>query len=100
MSILCVKYWGLADPQAINNLHALLCRLKPSIVFLAATEQTSYEMSHIKNKFGEFDGVYTDCHGQASGLTLLWKKHIVVSLLPHSSHHIDIQIDDGLGPSP
>jgi len=94
MSIFCLNCRGLGDPRAVKELRVALRRYSPTLIFLSETKRSMTEMSVIKNKLGDYDGIFVDCRGRAGGLALLWDKANSITLLSYSMHHIDIRVEE------
>ena len=92
MSVLCLNRRGLSATQTVADLHRLLRRLAPKVVFLSETKKSRSEMEGILPKLGDFFGIFVDARGQAGGLALPWDKLVTVDLLSCLLHHIDVSI--------
>jgi len=70
MSILCLNYQGLGDPQAVSNLRGFLQRMSPKLVFLSENNRSKQEMEVVIPQLGDFIGVFVDARGRIGGLAL------------------------------
>ncbi|KAJ8429008.1 hypothetical protein Cgig2_012706 [Carnegiea gigantea] len=78
-------------PQAIKNLRRIIGGRRPNLVFLSNTKLTSTEIRvFLGEQWMILLGLFVDCIGRSSGLTMLWKKQLSVTFLSCSFHHIDI----------
>lgn len=74
MSIICLNCRGLGDIRVVKDLRNFLRRVKFNIVFVAETKLSGKEMVGIKNKLGNYFGVYVDSRGRVGGFVMLWDK--------------------------
>ncbi|KAJ8434317.1 hypothetical protein Cgig2_009942 [Carnegiea gigantea] len=81
---------GLGKAQAVKDLHSLLKRLRPSLVFLRETKLSSAEMLGVINNFGAFTGVAVDSRERSGPLAMLWKIDLNVMFLSSAFNHIDV----------
>lgn len=97
MSCLGLNCRGLGNPSVVAGLRNLFRKDAPSMIFLSETKLSSSEFGRIKHKLGDFHALAVDSRGQSGGLALLWKKDFDVTLRSMSTHHIDVEIQGGIG---
>lgn len=61
---------------------------------------SSIEFAKIKKKIGDFSAIVVATVVRSRGLALLWKNEIIVHLRPMFVHHIDVEINEGIGNNP
>jgi len=81
MSIFCLNCRGLGDPQVVNDLSLVVSRYSLNLVFLSESKKTATSMDLVKNRLGNYNGVYVDCRGRSGVLALLWETSIQITLL-------------------
>ena len=65
---------GLGNPQLVCELHELMQRWKPKIVFLSETKMKKYRMERGKFKIGLLNGLIVPSVGRSGGLAMLWSR--------------------------
>jgi hypothetical protein len=83
---------GLGNPQTVNELHELVRKKGPNIVFLMETrlEVRSLEWLRLRLRMKGCMGV--DRHGLGGGLALLWDSSVDVHIQHYSDHHISANV--------
>ena len=71
---------GLGNPRSIRELHELVQRWKPKIVFLSETKMKKYRMEREKFKIGLLNGLIVPSVGRSGGLAMLWSRDINVEI--------------------
>lgn len=76
MKLLSWNPRGPGNPRGIQNLHALLTREVPDMLFLQETRLKACQWSLCKYKLSFLNCFVVDAIGRSGGLTLLWKNEI------------------------
>ena len=96
MKIFNLNYRELGNPKTVSELHTIVRKENPNIVFLMETRLDSLNLEFLRVRMGMFGCFGVDRHGLGGGLALLWNSSIVVHIQSH--HHIDADMvhEDGL----
>ena len=62
------------------------------MVFLSATKRSAAEILVIKDRMGDYIGIYESAHGRAGGLAILWEALVKLTYLSSSLHQVDVNI--------
>ncbi|XP_074297333.1 uncharacterized protein LOC141628043 [Silene latifolia] len=92
MNLLSLNCRGLGNPDAVNNLRALVRREAPAILFLCETKLCGRDMRRVREKLDGYYGIEVDSMGRAGGLAFMWKKEVDCTLMTASLHHIDMTV--------
>jgi hypothetical protein len=97
MKTLGFNYRGLGNPETVRDLHDVVRKEDPKIVFLMETrlEVRSLEFLRIRLGMGNCFGV--DRHGYGGGLALLWDSFVNLHIRSFSHHHIDAEVHEDAG---
>ena len=89
---------GLGNPRTVLALCEINKSRKPDFIFLIETLVHSAQVEKLKSKLGFEGAFYVDRVGRGGGLTFLWRKTGMFSLLSYSQSHIDMEVseEDGL----
>jgi hypothetical protein len=92
MSLLSWNCQGLGNPRPVRDLHRLVEKKKPGLVFLMETKLRALRMETIKAKLG-FGSIFTvDSVGRSGGLALLWNDEFDVHIKHYSHRHIHAEV--------
>lgn len=83
---------GLGNRPAVRGLLDVQKREDPDVLFLSETKLDEKRMRKFKWMLGVANMVVQQSDGKSDGLTLLWKRSIVVDLHNMSQYHIDAEI--------
>jgi hypothetical protein len=89
MSLLCLNYRGLRQPEVVHELHLLMRREKPLILFLSETRLSSNGIELLRVQLGMKGALGIKGGSTGGGLALLWKVEIDIHIQSYSLHHID-----------
>ena len=89
---------GLGNLETVSELHTIVRKEDPIIVFLMETRLDSRNLEFLRVHLGMSVCLGVDRHGHGGGLALLWNSSITVHIQSYSHHHIDADVvfEDGL----
>jgi hypothetical protein len=98
MRTLSLNGHGLGNPQTINELHGLVKKEGPNLVFLMETRLSSSSLQWLRVQLRMCGCLGVDRHGQGRGLALLWDSTVTVNIESYSDHHIHAEViqSDGI----
>jgi hypothetical protein len=98
MKIFSLNCRGLGNPETVSELHRIVRKEDPSIVFLMETRLDSRNLEFLRVRLGLTGCLGVDRHGFGGGLALLWNSSTVVHIQSFSQNHIDADVvfEDGL----
>ena len=97
MKILSINCRGLGNLATVGELHGLVKKEVPKIVFLMETRLHVSSLEILRIKLGMHGCLGVNRHGFGGGLALLWAANVVVHVQSYSTFHIDAHVvqDDG-----
>ncbi|KAK9684877.1 hypothetical protein RND81_10G239200 [Saponaria officinalis] len=95
MSVLSLNCKGLGNPDAVAGLRDLVRIKAPTMIFLCETKLSGREMSKVKDKLEDYDGLEVDSEGRSGGLAFLWRKGIHCEFRSASTHYMDFEVQLG-----
>ena len=98
MKTLSLNYCRLGNPETVSELHTLVGKEDPSIMFLMETRLELRHLEFLHVRLGMRGCLGVDRHGFGGGLALLWSSSIDIHIQSFSNHHIDADViqEDGL----
>lgn len=82
----------MGNPRAVLSLHDLVRSYHPDIIFLYETLVVHKRIGEIKSILG-YDCCFTvNCIERSKGLTLIWRKPFICSLLNFSQNFINVKV--------
>ena len=98
MKIFSLNCRGLGNPETVSELHRIVRKEDPIIVFLMETRLDSRNLEFLRVHLGLTGCLGVDRHGFGGGLALLWNSSTVVHIQSFSQNHIDADVvfEDGL----
>ncbi|KAF7133101.1 hypothetical protein RHSIM_Rhsim09G0068100 [Rhododendron simsii] len=85
---------GARRPLTSQALGDMVCKNRPSILFLMETKNNKVKMETIRVKLGFDSGVYVDPEGLSGGLALWWMKEIEIDVDITSRNFIHVVISE------
>ncbi|KAA3462544.1 LINE-1 reverse transcriptase isogeny [Gossypium australe] len=97
MKILCWNCRGVGNPATVRELKQLLVANDPDIVFLCETKCHSNCFPRIRYRCRMDGCMAVNAEGKSSGLALMWRERVKVTIQNYSKYHIDslVNIEDG-----
>ena len=92
MKTLSLNCHGLGNPETVSELHTLVRKEDPSIVFLMETRLELRHLELLRVRLGMRGCFGVDRHGLGGGLALLWSSTIDIHIQSFSNHHIDADV--------
>ena len=92
MKIFSLNCRGLGNPKTVSELHRIVRKEDPSIVFLMETRLESRNLEFLRVRLGMSGCLGVDRHGLGGGLALLWNSSIAVHIQSFSHYHIDADV--------
>ena len=92
MKIFSLNCRGLGNPETVSELHRIVKREDPSIVFLMETRLDLRNLEFLRVRLGLSGCLGVDRHGLGGGLALLWSSSTVVNIQSFSQNHIDADV--------
>ncbi|XP_041000807.1 uncharacterized protein LOC121246650 [Juglans microcarpa x Juglans regia] len=88
---------GLGNARTVCELHLLVKKKGPKIIFLLETKCMREKVEGIRNKLGFECSFVVDSIRKSGGLAMLWKVELQAELFYYSQNHISLSIslDDG-----
>ena len=98
MKTLSLNCRGLGNPETVSELHMVVRKEDPSIVFLMETRLKLQNLEFLCVRLGMQGCFGVERYGYGGGLALLWNSSVVVHIQSYSNHHIDADVihEDGL----
>lgn len=90
MKTFCLKYRGLGQPEAVQELRNLLELHRPMLVFLSETRYFDDKVDFLKIYLRFPNGLGVGSFGRGGGLVLLWANDVDVRLQSMNKSHIDM----------
>ena len=88
---------GLGNPETVRELHDIVKREVPALVFVAETKIEGRRVSDLTGRLG-FEGCYpVNSDGLSGGLALFWSNKVDVTLNNFSDQHIDVSVTNLVG---
>jgi hypothetical protein len=89
---------GLGNPKTVSELHTVVRKEDPSIVFLMETRLELRNLEFFRVRLGMCGCFSVEHHGYGGGLTLLWNSSVAFHIQSYSNHHIDADVlhEDGM----
>ena len=89
---------GLGNPQTVNELHDLVRKKEPNIVFLMETRLQVRSLEWLRLRLRMKGCLGVERHGLGGGLALLWDSSVDVHIQSYSDHHINADVfqSDGI----
>jgi exonuclease III len=95
MSFLSWNCRGLGNPRATRDLHLMVKKKGPKLVFLMETKICNKDMDFLRIKL-KFNYIFViDSVGRSGGLILLWKNDINIEIQNYSRRHINAIVSMG-----
>ena len=92
MKTLSLNCRGLGNPETVSELHAIVRKEDPSLVFLMETRMEVRNLEFLRIRLGMRGCFGVERHGLGGGLALLWNSSIAVHIQSFSNHHIDVDV--------
>ena len=92
MKTLSLNCRGLGNPETVSELHTLVRKEDPSIVFLMETRLELRHLELLRVCLGMLGCFGVGRHGFGGGLALLWSSSIDIHIQSFSNHHIDADV--------
>ena len=92
MKIFSLNCRGLGNPETVSELHRIVKKEDPSIVFLMETRLDLRNLEFLRVRLGLTGCLGVDRHGLGGGLALLWSSSAVVNIQSFSQNHIDADV--------
>ena len=94
MKTLSLNCRGLENLQAVNELHSMVKKERPNIVFLIETRLPVRSLEWLRVWLGMRAclGVERNGTGTGGGLALLWDSTLQINVQSYSPHHIDAEV--------
>jgi hypothetical protein len=92
MKIFSLNCRGLGNPETVSELHTIVRKEDPSIMFLMETHLDSRNLEFLRVRMGMSGCFGVDRHGLGGGLALLWNSSIAVHIQSYSHHHFDADV--------
>ena len=90
------NYQGVGSALTVRVLKGLCRKYDPDFVFLMETKNKDKKMESIRRKVGMEEGVYVEPKGVGGGLTLWWKKEMIVNVMESNKNLINtVVMGDG-----
>ena len=98
MRALSLNCCGLGNPQTVNELHDVMKKEGPNLVFLMETRLSVNCLEWLRVRLRICGCLGVDRHGHGGGLALLWDSSVSVNIESYSDHHINAEIvaSDGI----
>ena len=88
---------GLGNPETVSELHTIVRKEDPNIVFLMETRLKLRNLEFLRVCLGMCGCFGVDRHGYGGGLALLWNSSVNLHIQSYSHHHIDADVlHDGM----
>jgi hypothetical protein len=88
----------LGNLETVSELHAVVRKEDPSIVFLMETWLELRNFEFLRVRLGMRGCFGVERYGYGGGLALLWNSNVAIHIQSYSNHHIDADVihEDGL----
>jgi hypothetical protein len=98
MKLFSLNCRGLGNLETVRELHMLVTKEDPVIVFLMETRLELRCLEFLRVRLGMCGCFGVNRHGFGGGLALLWRSSVSVHVQSYSNHHIDadVVVEDGL----
>ena len=99
MRALSLNCRGLGNPQTVNELHDVVKKEGPNLVFLMETRLTNSSLEWLQVQLRMRGCLGVDRHefGGGGGLALLWDSMVDVIVRGYSVHHISAEVNQSNG---
>ncbi len=89
---------GLGNPEIVSELHVIVRKEDPSIVFLMETRLELRSLEFLRVRLGMRGCFRVERHGYGGGLAMLWSAPLALNIQSYSDHYIDAEViqEDGL----
>ena len=97
MNCLSLNCRGLGNPETVHDLHDLVRKKGPNIVFLMETRLQVRVLEFLRVRLRMQGCFGVDRHGYGGGLALLWDSSVSIHIQSYSNYHIDAKVfhEDG-----
>ncbi|CAM8915205.1 unnamed protein product [Rhodiola kirilowii] len=92
MRLLSWNCRGVGGPRAVRSLGDVVRTHRPSILGLIETKKEDLDWEYLKRKLGFSYCFAVGSHGRSGGLALLWDEETEVTIISHSTAHIDVRV--------
>ena len=92
MRALSLNYHGLGNPQTVHELHNLVKKEGPNVVFLMETRLFASSLEWLRIRLNMRGCLGVERQGQGGGLALMWDASVNVDIQSYSSHHINAEV--------
>ena len=92
MRTLSLNCRGLGNPEIVNELHDLVKKEGPNLVFLMETRLCVRSLEWLRVRLRMCGCLGVDRHGQGGGLALLWDSSVTVNIDSYSDSHINAEV--------
>ena len=98
MKIFSLNCCGLGNPETVGELHNMVRKEDPKIVFLMETRLPFRKLELLRVRLGMQGRFGVARQGYGGGLALLWDSRVTLNIESYSQHHIDAKViqEDGL----
>jgi hypothetical protein len=92
MRALSINCRGLGNPQTVNELHDIVKKKGPNLVFLMETRLANSSLEWLQVHLWICGCLGVERHGLGGGLALLWDSTVNVTIQSYLAYHIDAEV--------